>query len=231
MVKLEDAVLARLDKNGHHFEIWVDPRLAWDYKHGKKEINFNDMFAMDSVYSDAKKGKEASQEILKEQFGTDYFEDVAKKIIVDGEVQLTTSQKNEMLERRRKEIIDYIAKNAHDPKAATPIPPQRIINALDQIKYKFNLSRRKEDEINEVILQLQKAIPISLEKINISFEVPAKFVGKTQGMIHKYEIVEEKWLPSGALFATLNVSAGVKASIINELNNITHGEIIIKTKE
>jgi len=227
MVKLEDAVLARLDKNGHHFEIWVDPRLAWDYKHGKS-VGFNDMFAMDEVYSDAKKGKEASQEIIKQEFGTDFFEDVAKKIILDGDVQLTTSQKNEMVERRKNEIIDYIAKNAHDPQSNTPIPPQRIINALEQLKYKFSLSRKKEDEINEVILKLQKVLPISLEKIILSFEIPAKYVGKTQGIIHKYDIKEEKWLPSGNLVASLNVPVGVKPSIVNNLNNITHGEVIVK---
>ncbi len=230
MVKLEDAVLARLDKNGHHFEIWVDPRLAWDYKHGK-DVNFNDLYAMDVVYSDAKKGKEASQDLIKQEFETDYFEDVAKKIIVAGEVQLTTSQRNEMLERRQKEIIDYIAKNAHDPQKATPVPPQRIINALDQIKYKFNLSRRKEDEINEVLLQLQKVLPISLEKIMVSFEVPAKYVGKAQGIIHKHEIKEEKWLPTGSLVVSLNVPVGIKNSIVNDLNNLTHGEVIIKNKE
>ena len=229
MVKLEDAVLARVDKNGHHFEVWVDPRMAWDYKHGKKEVNFNDLFAIDSVYSDAKKGKEASQEILKQEFGTDYFEDVAKKIILEGEVQLTTSQRNEMLERRQKEIIDYIAKNAHDPNTATPIPPQRIINALEQIKYKFNLSRKKEDEIAEVLLHLQKALPISLEKIKVSFEVPAKYVGKAQSIVHKYDIVDEKWLPTGSLVVSLNIPAGIKANIINDMNNLTHGELIIKT--
>jgi ribosome maturation protein SDO1 len=205
--------------------------LAWDYKHGKKDINFNDLFAMDVVYSDAKKGKEASQETITKEFGTDYFEDVAKKIIINGEVQLTTSQRNEMVERRRKEIIDYIAKNAHDPKQATPIPPQRIINALDTLKYKFNLSRKKEDEINEVLLKLQKVFPISLEKINVCVEVPAKYVGKSQAIIHKYEIVEEKWMPSGTLFVTLNVPVGIKSTIINDLNNLTHGEVIIKNKE
>ena len=35
MVKLEDAVIARLEKAGHKFELLVDSNLVADIKHGK----------------------------------------------------------------------------------------------------------------------------------------------------------------------------------------------------
>jgi len=230
MVKLEDAVLARFSRDGSHFEIWVDPQLAWDYKHGKADVNFNDMIALDMIYTDAKKGEEAKQERIKDIFNTNEFEEIAKKIICDGEVQLTTSQRNEMLERRKKEIIDFIAKNAHDPKANTPIPVQRIINALDGLKYKFSLSRKKDDEIKEVLLKFKKIMPISLEKISIIIEVPAMYSGKVQPILHKYEIEDEKWGPTGNLIAKIKIPAGQKSSLINEFNNITHGQITTKVE-
>jgi len=226
MVKLEDAVIARLDKQSHHFEILVDPYAAWDYKHGK-EVNLDYIFAMEEVYSDSAKGKLASEEVLKEVFQTTDFLTIAKKIIVDGEVQLTTSQRNEMLERRKNEIIDFIGKNAHDPKDMTPIPPQRIINALDSAKYKFTLNRKKEDEINEVLLVLKKAMPISLEKITMFIEVSATYSGKITSLLHRYDLIEEKWLPSGGLTAKVSIPVGLKSKLITELNNITHGSVIV----
>jgi len=226
MVKLEDAVIARLDKQSHHFEILVDPYAAWDYKHGK-EVNLDYIFAMEEVYSDSAKGKLASEEVLKEVFQTTDFLTIAKKIIVDGEVQLTTSQRNEMLERRKNEIIDFIGKNAHDPKDMTPIPPQRIINALDSAKYKFTLNRKKEDEINEVLLVLKKAMPISLEKITMFIEVSATHSGKITSLLHRYDLIEEKWLPSGGLTAKVSIPVGLKSKLITELNNITHGSVIV----
>lgn len=226
MVKLEDAVIARLDKQSHHFEILVDPYAAWDYKHGK-EVNLDYIFAMEEVYSDSAKGKLASEEVLKEVFQTTDFLTIAKKIIVDGEVQLTTTQRNEMLERRKNEIIDFIGKNAHDPKDMTPIPPQRIINALDSAKYKFTLNRKKEDEINEVLLVLKKAMPISLEKITMFIEVSATYSGKITSLLHRYDLIEEKWLPSGGLTAKVSIPVGLKSKLITELNNITHGSVIV----
>lgn len=226
MVKLEDAVIARLDKQSHHFEILVDPYAAWDYKHGK-EVNLDYIFAMEEVYSDSAKGKLASEEVLKEVFQTTDFLTIAKKIIVDGEVQLTTTQRNEMLERRKNEIIDFIVKNAHDPKDMTPIPPQRIINALDSAKYKFTLNRKKEDEINEVLLVLKRAMPISLEKITMFIEVSATYSGKITSLLHRYDLIEEKWLPSGGLTAKVSIPVGLKSKLITELNNVTHGSVIV----
>jgi ribosome maturation protein SDO1 len=226
MVKLEEAVIARLDKQSHHFEILVEPYMAWDYKHGK-EVNLDNLFAMEEIYSDSAKGKLASEEVLKEVFQTTDFLSIAKKIIVDGEVQLTTSQRNEMLERRKNEIIDFIVKNAHDPKDMTPIPPQRIINALDSAKYKFTLNRKKEDEINEVLLILKKAMPISLEKITVVIEVSAIYSGKITSLIHRYDLIEEKWLPSGGLTAKVSIPVGLKSKLITDLNNVTHGSVIV----
>ncbi len=226
MVKLEEAVIARLDRQSHHFEILVEPYMAWDYKHGK-EVNLDNLFAMEEIYSDSAKGKLASEEVLKEVFQTTDFLTIAKKIIVDGEVQLTTSQRNEMLERRKNEIIDFIVKNAHDPKDMTPIPPQRIINALDSAKYKFTLNRKKEDEINEVLLILKKAMPISLEKITVVIEVSATYSGKITSLIHRYDLIEEKWLPSGGLTAKVSIPVGLKSKLITDLNNVTHGSVIV----
>ena len=154
-----------------------------------------------------------------------------QKIIIDGDVQLTTTQRNEMLKRRENEIIDFIAKNAHDPKEMTPIPPQRIINALDAAKFKFNLSRKRDDELNHVMLVLNKALPISMDKIILSIEVTSQFSGKLLPILHKYDIVEEKWLPSGGLFAKVSLPMGLKQKLITDLNNITRGSVIINVEK
>ncbi|NCC71509.1 ribosome assembly factor SBDS, partial [bacterium] len=113
MVKMDDAVLARLKKNELNFEIYVDPFMAWDFKHGK-DISIDNMVAYEAVYTDAKKGEEASKEDLSSIFGTTDFFKIAKEIIMHGDVQLTTVQKQQMVEKRENEIITFIKTNAHD---------------------------------------------------------------------------------------------------------------------
>jgi len=231
MVKMDEAVLAKLKKDTHNFEIYVDPYMAWDYRHGKQGINFDDMVALDTVYSDAKKGDEASKEIMEKTFGTTDFKIIADEIIKEGEVQLTTVQRQEMTERREKEIIDFIAKNAHDPKNMTPIPPQRIINAFEELKVKVNLAKRKEDEIKEILQKLQRLMPISMDKLTVVIEIPAAYSGKASPVIYKQEIVDQKWATNGAMIVKVKIAAGTKAGLISELNQITHGDLKVNIEE
>ncbi len=54
MVNTENAVIARLESHGKHFEILVDPELAMDVKKGK-DVSLNDLVAFEEVYEDVKR--------------------------------------------------------------------------------------------------------------------------------------------------------------------------------
>lgn len=70
-------------------------------------------------------------------------------------------------------------------------------------------------------------MPISLDKLEISIEVPASYSGKIMPILHKYNILEEKWMPNGSLFAKVAIPAGLKNNLISDFNNITKGEVTI----
>ncbi|MCK5459453.1 MAG: ribosome assembly factor SBDS, partial [Thermoplasmatales archaeon] len=125
MVRLDDAVIARLHKGEDHFEILVDPRAAEHLIEGK-EVDVLSSLAIDTIFKDSKKGTHASQESLEKVFGTDDVETIVKEIILKGEIQLTTEQRHEMQEKKQKRIVDIIVKNAMDPQTKTPHPRQRI---------------------------------------------------------------------------------------------------------
>lgn len=230
MVKMDDAVLARFKKNELNFEIYVDPFMAWDYKHGKN-LKIEDLVAYEAVYADAKKGEEASKDDLNEVFGTNDFFEIAKQIILHGDVQLTTVQKQQMTENRENEIINFIKTNAHDPKNKTPVPEQRIRNAFEELKIKVNLNKTKDKEIEEILDKLKRIMPISLEKIIVTVEIPSSHAGKASGTIYKYELAEQKWLANGSFVAKIKIASGLKNQLVSELNNITHGNLVLKVEE
>ena len=80
-------VTARTKIKGKHFEIHVDLDEALKVKAGKGDI----LAAMDTpqVYSDLKKGHVAPQKELLDAFGTADVYEIAKKIILTGEIQKT----------------------------------------------------------------------------------------------------------------------------------------------
>ncbi len=228
---LENTVVAKIKKGEHTFEILVYPFQAWDYKHNLPNITIEQVIAYEEVYSDIQKSNLASKEVILEVFETEDIFKIADKIIRDGEVQLTTAQKQQMAERREKEIITYISKYAHDPKNKTPIPEQRIINAFAELKIKINLNKQKEKEIEEIVDKLKRIMPISFEKITLLVEIPASYAGKVSSVIYKQELVDQKWLSSGALVAKIKIPAGLKQQLVSDLNNLTHGNLVVSVSD
>ena len=103
MVSLEDAVIARLEAGGHRFEILIDPNEAQAFKEGDK-IDWEDSIAVDGIWADSAKGERSPENILNDFFESSDLIDIYKKILTDGTIQLTSEQKKEMVDKKRKQI-------------------------------------------------------------------------------------------------------------------------------
>ncbi len=230
MVKLEDAVIARIEKFGNKFEIKVDPDLAMNVKHGQ-EIELDKLIATDQIFKDIRAGDVASPEHITKAFGTLDMKTIVYKIIRDGDVQLTTEQRKQMLEKKKAEIISFISRNAMNPQTKTPHPPVRIQNAMDQAKVHIDAFKSVEEQVTTIIAAIRHIIPISLEKVHFAIKVPTQFAGRASSIIHKFEIKKEDWLNDGSLAAEFFLPSGMKQDLINDLNSVTHGEVIVKIIE
>jgi len=230
MVKMEDAVVARLEKFAHKFELLVDPDLALDLKHGKI-IPIDSLVAIDRVFKDAKAGDEQSPETLEKVFHTTDFATIAQVIIKDGEVHLTTEQRRALLEKKRKEIVNFISRNCINPQTKTPHPSVRVELAMDQAKIHIDAFKSVEEQVTEVVTAIRRIIPISMDKIHFAIKVPTQYAGKCASIIHKFELKKEEWLNDGSFVAEFQLPAGSKQDLLNELNSATHGEIVLKILE
>lgn len=230
LVKMEDAVIARFEHSGHKFEILVDPELALQVKQGKS-IELSELLAMEAVYKDAKKGEEASEETVKKVFGTTDLQQVVYKIIKSGEVQLTTEQRRRMLEQKRLEIINFIANNAINPQTKAPHPPSRIENALNEARIQVDVFKNVQEQIPDILKEIRKLIPLSLEKLRIAVKVPAEYSGKAGPILHKYHALKQEWQGNGSLVALFELPVGLKNELFDELNHLTHGNVETKILE
>lgn len=230
MVSLDNSVIARYEKFGHKFEIKVDPDFAMQVKHGK-EIELDKLLATDQVFKDVKAGDLASPEHITKIFGSMDMKIISYKIIKDGEVQLTTEQRKHMLEKKRAEIISFISRNAMNPQTKTPHPPIRIENAMEQAKVHIDAFKSTEEQVTTIVNAIRHIIPISLEKVHFVIKVPTQYAGRASSIIHKFEIKKEDWLNDGSLAAEFFLPVGMKQDLLNDLNSVTHGEVIVKIIE
>ncbi len=228
MVRLEDAVVARYEFKGHKFEILIDPDVIDDIKAGKI-TNVVDYLVIDEIFKDARKGERSSEELIKEVFGTIDVNEVAKKIVIKGQVQLTTEQRRKMLVEKKKRIIMEIARNAINPQTGAPHPPQRIELAMEEAKVHIDPLKSVEEQIPVVLKALKPIIPIRFEKIKIAVKLSGDAYGKVYGEIVKMgKILKEEWQSDGSWIGLIELPAGLQGDFLDMLNKKTHGNVQTK---
>ncbi len=228
MVSLEKAVIARLRKAGEEFEILVDPYLARDLKEGK-EVNFEELLAVEEVFKDAKKGIRASAENLQKVFGTTDVYKIARKIIEEGEIQITAEQRKEMLEAKKKQIIAFLSRNTVDPRTGAPHPPSRIEMALEQAKVHIDIFKPVEAQIKEIVKALKPILPLRFEEIEIAIKIPAEYTGKAISALYNFgNVIQEEWQRDGSWICLMRIPAGMHGDLLDLLGKITKGEALTK---
>lgn len=225
MVSLDKAVIARLHKLDDHFEIIVDPQAAGKLIEGH-EVDILSSLAIDAIFKDSKKGTHAPQESLEKHFGTADVEKIAREIILNGEIQLTTEQRHEMQEQKRKRIIDIIVKNSMDPKTKAPHPRQRIDLAMNEAGIHIDPFKPVDLQVKNVINAIKVIIPISMEQVRISVKIPSQFIGKAYGAARSYGVLErDEWESDGSWIGIVKIPAGMQTDFYDKLNHITKGNV------
>jgi ribosome maturation protein SDO1 len=217
------ATTARIRREGMHFEILVEMDDAVKYnKTGGKDGAI--VLEIDKIFTNAKKGEIAAQEDLQKHFGTTNIQAIAEKIVKDGEVEETQEHRSAEQEQKFKQIVDFLATNAIDPQSGNPITTERIKSALEQAKVNIK-NKSVEDQINDILGELTKVIPIRIETKKVKITVPAQHTGQAYGIIAKHK-ESEKWKDDGSLEVLVKVPAGIIMDFYDKLNSITHGSAL-----
>jgi ribosome maturation protein SDO1 len=224
----EKFTTARITRTGEKFEILVKPEPALDYKMGKP-LSISQILVIEEVYSDAGKGTRASTEKLEKAFGTVEALKVAEEIMKHGELQLTTDQRRQLVEDKRKQIVAFISRNCIDPRSGTPHPPIRIEQALSQVKYSIDPFKNADEQAKDIIEELRAILPIKMEQMRVAVKVLAEFAPKGYGAIKNFgTITREEWQADGALVAVVEMPAGLYGPFVERLGKITQGTIQTK---
>ncbi|HTW55613.1 MAG TPA: ribosome assembly factor SBDS [Thermoplasmata archaeon] len=223
MVKVEDAVIARWETQGSRFEVLVDPAAVQDVKDGKV-VDLADKLALDQVFKDAKKGDKISEEHLEKTFHTRSLPEIARQIILKGEVQVTTEQRHQLQEAKRRQIVATIARNAMNPQTGAPHPPARIEAAMEEAKVHVDPFRPVDAQVQEVLAKLRPLIPIRLDVVRVRVRLPAQHFPRAIGEIKGIgRLVSEEWQSDGAWVGIVEIPAGVQTELYEKLSARTKG--------
>ena len=231
MVSLDKAIVARLSLEGHHFEILVDPDAALRFKEsgGKGDLDVAKDLAIDTIFKDAKKGDNVGEHTLEKVFGTKDIGEIARRILQKGEFHLTTEQRRTLMDKKKKLIVQLIARNAMNPQTNAPHPPQRIKTAMEEAKVHVDPFKPAEEQVADVITALRPLLPIKIQNVTIQVHLPSTEVGKAYGTCKGFGVLRsEEWQKDGSWVGLIEMPAGMQSDFYDELNRRTHGNVATK---
>lgn len=229
MVTVEKAIIAKLQKNGKWFEVLVDPELAYDFRSGKA-VSINKMLAVGQIFADAKKGDRIVTTDLEKAFATSDVTKIAEIIVKTGEVQLTTDFRRKKTEEKRKQIATLISRAAIDPRTKMPHPIERVLNAMEQVHTNIDPFIAAEQQEADVIKAIKSILPLSIEEVELTMEVPAKFSARIHGAVREYGSANESWAGAN-LIIKIKIPAGLKEKFMSHMSGITEGNARITEKK
>ena len=225
-----DVTVVKFSFEGEKFEILVKPDLALDYKLGKKK-DLSSILVSDEIYTDSSKGKKASTEKLLKAFKTDDATIIAEKILQKGDLNLTTDQRRKMIEQKRKQIVEFVAKTYVDPRSHLPHPPLRIEQAMKDARVSVDPQKNVDEQVKDIVEKLRSIIPLKSENLDLEIIIPAQYAAKSYSVLKSVGTLKrEDWLTNGSLKAILEIPAAARPNVIDRLGSITKGTATVEVK-
>jgi len=224
----DKVTVVRCSVEGEKFEILVKPDPALEYKLGKRK-DFTEILVSDEIYSDSNKGTRASTEKLKKAFKTDDQNIIIEKILQKGELNLTTDQRRRMTSEKRKQIVEFIAKNYVDPRSHLPHPPLRIEQALTEARVSIDAFKNSNEQTKEIVEKLRSIIPLKSENMLLEIVVPAQYAAQSYSVLKTTgTLKKEEWQANGSLKVILEIPAAARGGVIDRLGSVTKGSASVE---
>jgi ribosome maturation protein SDO1 len=228
MVTLDNAVIARLKKGRTQFEVYVDPDGAFSFKQGK-EIDIENILAIEEVFENASRGDRPAESDIQNTFKTQDIFEIARQIILHGEIHLTKEQRKRILDEKTHQVINIISSNAINPQTNTPHPPARIEHAMEEAGVHIDPLKSVDDLVMIVMKAIRPIIPIRFEEVNIAVMISADYAPKVYGSISKFgNLSKEEWQKDGSWIGVITIPAGLQDDLIGLVNHLTKGSAQIR---
>ena len=224
MVRLDDAVPARLKTHGTTFEVLVDPDGALALKRGER-VNLEDILAVEDIFENASRGDRSPEEDLQKAFGTLEVLPIAEIIIKKGDISLTAEQRKQFIENKRRQVIEVIARNAINPQTKTPHPPTRIEQAMTEARVNIDPTKSTDELVKIAMKAIRPLIPIRFEVVEVAVKIPPAYAPKAYGEVAAFgKLSREAWQNDGSWIGVVEIPAGMQTEFYALINRLTKGE-------
>jgi ribosome maturation protein SDO1 len=228
---MADVTVVRFSFEGEKFEILVKPDPALEYKLGKKK-DISAVLVSEDIYTDSGKGTKPATEKLLKAFKTEDSTEIAQIIMQKGDLNLTTDQRRKMIEEKRKQIVEFVAKTYVDPRTHLPHPPLRIEQAMKDARVSIDPHNNVSEQAKEIVEKLRSIIALKSENLQLEIVIPAQYASQSYSVLKSVgSLKKEEWQNNGSLKAILEIPAAVRPNVIDRLGSITKGSASVEVMQ
>ena len=223
-----DVTVVKYSFEGEKFEILVKPDPALDYKLGKRK-DISSVLVSEDIYTDSSKGTKPSTEKLLKAFKTADYTEIAQKILQKGDLNLTTEQRRKMVEEKKKQLVEFIAKTYVDPRTHLPHPPLRIEQAMKDARVSVDPQKSMDEQVKDIVEKLRSIIPLKSENLTLEIIIPAQFASQSYAVLKSVgSLKKEEWQNNGSLKAILEIPAAARPHVIDRVGSISKGSATVE---
>ena len=143
---------------------------------------------------------------MKKAFKTTDPLKIADEILKKGTLQLTTDQRRKMVDEKKRQVIDFIARQAVDPKTNLPHPPMRIESAMEQIRYPIDPYKSVDEQAKDIVKLLRPILPLKVEQVKVAIKIPNQYASKAYGTVKTLGTIKhEEWRGDGSWYGEIEL--------------------------
>ena len=134
-----------------------------------------------------------------------------------------------MVDEKRKQIVEFIAKTFVDPRTHLPHPPLRVEQALKDARVSIDPQKSADDQVKDIVEKLRSIIPLKSENLSLEIVIPAQFASQSYAVLKSVgSLKTEEWQNNGSLKAILEIPAAARPNVIDRLGSITKGSATVE---
>ena len=217
MVKVDESCILRYKKEGIQIEALVDFKLLLEYIHDEKSaISIYDIYAHTQLFTDSKKGEIASENIISKLFSNKSEEEILIQLAKEGDPQIPTSYINELRDKKRTQIIEFISSNAINPQTQSKYTPSMISSQFDSLNISIDPHANSVHQAEQALKELRKKMPISMQSSTIIIQVEGQYCGHFYGEFRTFGAIQKEYYDdSGNLHIHISVLSGKIDDVIS----------------
>ncbi|XP_056631252.1 ribosome maturation protein SBDS [Diorhabda carinulata] len=188
-IRLTNVAVVRIKKAGKRFEIacYRNKVVSW---RNQVEKDIDEVLQTHTVFTNVSKGQIAKKEDLIKAFGTDDQTQIAKEILLKGELQVSDKERQSHIEQLFKDIATTVADKCINPEVKRPYPVTIIEKVMKDAHYSVKPNQSAKQQALQVIKLIKEHIPLERAKMRLKINFKGKAAKKIKEKLLKMEGAE-----------------------------------------